>query len=195
MIYDVSDPQTTPKRAGGDGARVRLRWWSRLSPWLWGLLLLLVIAGIAGTQVPRLSMVFSAPATKPGPAAPAVVPTLSGPAYTQAMVEGRDFVGADLRGARLIRLDLRGQDFQGADAAGAVFAGSLLNGANFSHVDLRGADLRGTCLRGANLTEAQLAGADFTDADVTGATVTLAATAEAIGWVSVSAASAVCPQG
>lgn len=194
MIYDVPDPQTTPRRADGDGARVRTHWWSRPSPWFWGLVVLLVIAGIAVTQVPRLSTVFSSRGTKPSPTAPAVVPTLSGPAYTQATVAGRNFVGADLRGARLIHLDLRGQNFQSADAAGAVFAGSLLNGANFSRVDLRGADLRDACLRGANLTGAKLAGADFTGADVTGATVTPAATSEAIGWASISAPS-VCPQG
>ena len=152
MIYDVSDQRMAPRREDGDGARMRTHWWSRPSPWLWGLVLLLVIAGIAVTQVPRLSTVFSARGTQASPTAPAVVPTLSGPAYTQATVAGRNFVGADLRGAQLVHLDLRGQNFQRADAAGAVFAGSLLNGANFSHVDLRGADLRDACLRGANLT-------------------------------------------
>jgi hypothetical protein len=171
----------------------RIHWWSRPSPWLWGLVVLLVIAVIAATQVPRVSAMFSAPGPEPRSAAPTVAPTLSGPAYTQAMVAGRNFIGADLRGARLMHLDLRGKNFQRADAAGAVFAGSLLNGANLSDADLRGADLSGTCLHGATLTGAELSGADFTGADVTGATVTPAATSETIAWASISAPS-VCPR-
>lgn len=196
MICDVSDPQATQQQPPAQIAAQELRpsWWSRPSPWFWGLVVLLLIAAIAVTQVPRLSAVFSARGAKHNQAAPAVPPTLSGPAYTQAMVAGRNFIGANLRGARLVRLDLRGKSFQHADGAGVVFAGSLLNGANFSHADLRGADLRGTCLRGANFTGANLAGADFTNADVTAATVTPAATSSAIGWASGSASS-VCPLG
>lgn len=195
MICDVSDPQATQQpRAVSAQHELRPSWWSRPSPWFWGLLVLLLIAAIAVTQVPRLSAVFSARGAKHNQAAPTALPTLSGPAYTQAMVVGRDFIGANLSGAQLMRLDLRGKDFQHADAAGAVFAGSLLNGANFSYADLRGADLRGTCLRGAEFTGADLAGADFTNADVTGATVASAATSTAIGWASGSASS-VCPLG
>jgi Pentapeptide repeats (8 copies) len=190
----MPDPETT-SAARFDVARSSERkthGWSRPSPWAWGLGILLVIGVIAVTQVPRLSAIG---ATKPkaSPAATAM-PTLAGPAYTQVMVANRDFVRADLRGARLIHLDLRGKIFQHAEAAGAVFTGSLLNGANLSHADLRGADLRDTCLRGAILTNADLSGADFTGADVTGAVVTPAATAQAIGWASIPAAS-VCPEG
>lgn len=180
--------------ADDDGTSVRTHWWSRPSPWGWGLVVLLVLAGIVVTQVPRLSTVFSAQGPKPSPTASLAIPSLSGTAYTQATAASRSFVSADLRGDRLIRLDLRGRSFLDADAAGAVFAGSLLNGANFSHADLRGADLRGTCLRGANLAGAQLAGADFTNADVTDATVTRATTSQAIGWASIPA-SPVCPHG
>jgi hypothetical protein len=192
MICDVSDPQAMQQQSPPVVAPQELRpsWWSRPSPWFWGLVVLLLVAAITVTQVPRLSEVFSARGAKHNQAAPAAPPTLSGPAYTQAMVVGRNFIGANLRGARLVRLDLRGKGFQHADAAGAIFAGSLLNGANFAHADLRGADLRGTCLRGAKFTGANLSGADFTNADVTAATVPPAATSSAIGWASGSASSA-----
>lgn len=190
MICDVSDPEqasatrsemahTAERRIGGRG---------RSSPWLWGFVALLLITAIAATQVPRLSRVFSAPSPRPRAAAPAR-PALSGLVYTQAMVANANFIGADLRGARLAHLDLRGADFRRADAAGAIFTGSLLNGADFSHANLRGADLSETCLRGSILTGTELAGADFTGADVRGATTT-AFTAQAIGWNSVAASSA-----
>jgi hypothetical protein len=195
MISDVSDSQSTPRpQTVVVPDELRPRWWSRPSPWLWGLVVLLVIVGIAVTQVPRLSTRSPAGRSTLSPAKPAVLPALSGPAYTQAMISGRNFIGADLRGARFIRLDLRGKDFQGADAAGAMYADSLLNGANFSHADLRGADLRDACLRGADFAGAQLAGADFTGADVTGATVYSTATSQTIGWASIPA-SQVCPAG
>ena len=199
MICDVSDPEapTTTQPVGPYlPGPPPVHWWSRVSAWLWGLVILLVIAGVFATQVPRISSIFSVPRPKHGlvavprtnysPVAPTVTPTLSGPAYTQAMVAGRDFIRADLRGALLAHLDLRGKSFQRAEAAGAVFAGSLLNGANLSHADLRGADLRNTCLRGANLTGAKLAGADFTGADIIGATVTPTEPSKAIGWASIS---------
>jgi hypothetical protein len=182
MICDVSYSDEGPRESGP-------HWWARPSPWLWGLLILLAIAA---TQAPRiasmLSGVTSKPRTeapaRPRPAASAVAPALSGPDYTQAMVAGRDFIGADLHGARLAHLDLRGQNFRGADVAGVIFAGSLLNGVNLSHADLRGADLRYSCLRGAKLTGTDLAGADFTGADITGTIVRPRQVAKAIGWAS-----------
>lgn len=159
----------------------KVHWWGRLSPWLWGLVVLLLIALLAVVQVPRIAKLLSVTAGKPNVVSTSRLP-LSGTDYTQAMVANRNFADADLRGARLDHLDLRGQVFRRADAAGAIFAGSLLNGANLSHADLRGADLSGTCLRGAILSRAELAGANFTGADVTGATVTTGATTNAIGW-------------
>lgn len=161
----------------------------RVSPWLWGLGALLVIAAIAATQVPRLSAIFSRPRQNPGLASPTSTPTFSGTHYTQLAVAGLNFSHADLRGALLAHLDLRGKDFRFADAAGAVFVGSLLNGANFSHADLRGANLRGACLRGAILTRARVAGADFTGADVTDANFAHAATGKTIGLSSIPAPS------
>jgi Pentapeptide repeats (8 copies) len=186
MICDVSNQEASPEaRAAVSPHDPRIHWWSRVSPWWWGLLALVAIAVITATQVPRISALSSAPRSKPSTAPPSATATLSGPAYTQAMVTGRNFVRADLAGAVLEHLDLRGKDFQGADAAGAVFTGSLLDGVNLSGADLRGANLRDACLRGAILTRAELAGADFTGADVTGATVTPATTSTAIGWASI----------
>jgi hypothetical protein len=184
-VTPASQPMTaTPKEP-------RIHWWNRPSPWLWGLVVLLLIAVLAATQVQRISGQRPVRAPKASVAAPTAAPALSGTDYTQAMVAGRDFTNADLRGDRLEYLDLRGKDFQGADAAGAIFAGSLLNGANLSHSDLRGADMRDTCLQGATLTGAKLAGADFTGADIAGATVTAGATTRAIGWASIPASA--CP--
>jgi Pentapeptide repeats (8 copies) len=182
MMCGMLDQDDSPPRPG--------RWWSSPSPWVWGLAVLLVLGA---TQVPRISQTFS---TSPKPSTPtsSAATALSGPVYSQAMVAGRDFIRADLRGARLENLDLRGKDFQGADAAGAIFAGSILSGANLSQTNLRGGDLRDTCLRGSILAGANLAGADFTGADVTGATVTPTAIAGATGWGSTPAPS-VCPRG
>ena len=194
IIYDVSDPEPASSRQTANGGRAKVHWWSRPSPWWYGLAILLAIAGILATQAPRASTVASAQRRVPGSTPPPALPVQAGQTYTPAMVAGRNFIGADLRGARLMYLDLRGKNFQGADAAGAIFAGSFLNGANLSEANLRGADLRDTCLRGADLTEAQLAGADFTDADVTGATIAPAAKTEIIGWTA-SSASSVCPGG
>jgi Pentapeptide repeats (8 copies) len=196
MICSMPDQGTKPAMQSDPAlARVgKTRWLGRLSPWVWGLGILIVIGVIALTQRPRLAAIAAADAKARPAATAAGMPTLSGLSYTQAMVAGRDFARGDLRGARLLRLDLRGKSFLYANAAGAVFTGSLLNGANLSHADLRGADLRDTCLRGANLANADLSGADFTGADVTGAIVTPAATARAIAWGSISSAS-VCPEG
>jgi len=194
IIYDVSDPQPSPSRRTVNDGSAKVHWWSRPSPWLYGLVVLLAIVALFAVQTPRASTAASTRGRAPSSAPTAALPALSGRAYTQAMVAGRNFVGADLRGARLIHLDLRGDNFQGVDAAGAVFAGSFLNGASFSHANLRGADLRDTCLRGAELTEAQLAGADFTGADVAGVTIVPVARSEIIGWTS-NPTSMVCPGG
>lgn len=197
MICNMPDQGTKPATESDlEFARVRrTRWPGHLSPWAWGLGVLMVVGVVTLTQVPRLHAIVAA-RTEGRPAATTTgPPVLSGRAYTQAMIEHSDFVGADLSGARLVHLDLRGENFMYADAAGAVFAGSLLNGANLSHADLRGADLRSACLRGADLADADLSGADFTGADVTGATVTPAATSQAIAWDSVPPSSSVCPTG
>src|SRR5215472_5217858 len=118
MIYGVSDlqatqqPQAAPGPPGKSATEFRPRWWARPSPWLSGLVALLVIAGITVTQVPRLTA--SSPARPHSPIRPTrtALPILSGQAFTQPMIAGRGFIGADLRGAQLERLDLRGENFQ-----------------------------------------------------------------------------------
>lgn len=196
MIRNMPDPETKPATQSDQALAWgrKTRWMGHLSPWALGLGVLVVIGALVASQVPRLSAIFAKEAKARPSATATSTPTLSGRAYTQAMIADRDFTRADLRGARLIHLDLRGKNFQHAHAAGAVFADSLLNGANFSHADLRGADLRDTCLRGAILANTDLSGADFTGADVTGALVTPSATSLAIGWASIPASS-VCPAG
>ena len=114
-----------------------------LSPWAWGLGILIAVGALTVTQVPRLSVATQAKGS--AAVTPAVTPSLSGRVYTQPMVGGHDFSGADLRGVLLLHLDLRGKSFARADVAGAVFEGSFLNGADLSYADLRGADLRDTC--------------------------------------------------
>lgn len=184
MISHVADPDTTrtAKPLAVDPDEPKSRWWSRLSPWLWGLLILAIIVG---TQVPRITHVFSPGPSRPRAAATTTAPTLSGVAYTQAMVATMNFTGADLRGARLTHLDLRGKEFRNAIAAGAIFSGSLLNGADLSHADLRGADFSDACLQGSDLTGAKLAGANFTGADIAGVSVAPTSVSNTLGWNSV----------
>ena len=184
MISHVADPdpaRTTKPMTMPFPDEPKGHWWSRMSPWLWGLLALAVLAA---TQVPRLSHVFSADSS-PRAVAATSAPGLSGVAYSQAMVESMNFANTDLRGARMVNLDLRGKEFRGVDAAGAMFSGSLLDGADFSGADLRGADFSGACLQGSDLTGAKLAGANFTGADVAGTSTNHAATSSALGWNSV----------
>jgi hypothetical protein len=184
MISHVADPdtaRTTKPLTVVFTGETKGRWWSRMSPWLWGLLALSVIAA---TQVPRLSHVFS-PGPSPHAVAATSAPGLSGVAYSQAMVATMNFANTDLRGARLVNLDLRGKKFHGANAAGAIFSGSLLDGADFSGADLRGANFSGACLQGSDLTGAKLAGANFTEADVAGTSITSAAVSNVIGWNSI----------
>lgn len=146
---------------------------------VWGLFVLLLIAGVTIMQVPGLG-----PTHGPVPkAATSLTPRVSSAhACSQFTVSGRGFTGADLRGARLAHLDLRGRNFQRADGADTEFEGRLLNGINFAHADLRGANPRDICLRGAGLTGTQLANADFTGADVTDVAVTPGVASQAIGW-------------
>jgi len=183
MISHVADPGNTrtTKPMPMPPDEPKGRWWGHLSPWLWGLLALSIIIG---TQVPRISHVFS-PET-PGPRVTATSgPELSGVSYTQAMVATMNFANADLRGARLSHLDLRGKEFRNANAAGAIFSGSLLDGADFSDADLRGTDFSGACLQGSDLTGANLAGANFTGTDVSGVSVSSSTVADALGWNSI----------
>src|SRR5438128_5632287 len=104
MICDVQDQEATPeKQKVAPPTEQKLRWWIRISPWWWGLLVVLAIGVILATQVPRISAISSSPRSKPSPA---TAPSLSGSVYTQAEVAGRSFASADLHGAVLRHLDL-----------------------------------------------------------------------------------------
>ena len=108
----MADQRTLPSEPEAATRDPKVHWWSRLSPWFWGLLFLLLIAV---TQAPRIPALFPAKA-KPVPAASTSV---AGPAYTQAKVARLEFAQANLVGGRLAHLDLRGKTFQGASAEGA----------------------------------------------------------------------------
>jgi uncharacterized protein YjbI with pentapeptide repeats len=85
-----------------------------------------------------------------------------------------EFVGADLRGAILSRVDLPQADLSGADLYKAILYQADLSGADLreadlgeailAHTDLRGADLREADLSGANLSQANLSEADLSEA-------------------------------
>lgn len=98
-----------------------------------------------------------------------------------AMMDGADFRGADLTGAKLgphePRADissmpaslLRGSDFSGAILRDADLMWAKLAFSKFVGADLSGAVLIGADLSKADLSGADLAGADLTDADFDGA--------------------------
>ena len=75
-------------------------------------------------------------------------------AVVEAIANGVDLRGVDLRGAGLSGADLRGADLSGADLRGAYLSGADLRGAGLSGADLRDADLSGADLRDADLIDA-----------------------------------------
>lgn len=98
-----------------------------------------------------------------------------------AMMDGADFRGADMTGARMgphePRADissmpsswLRGCDFSGAKMEGADLMWAKLRFSKFVGADLRGVNFSGTDLAMTDFSGANVAGADFTDADLDGA--------------------------
>ena len=92
----------------------------------------------------------------------------------EAIKNGADLSGADLRGADLSEAylseaNLRGAYLSEANLRGADLSEANLRGADLSEAylrgaDLRGANLRGADLRGADLSEANLRGADLSEA-------------------------------
>ena len=91
-----------------------------------------------------------------------------------ARMDGTDFRGADLSGARIGPFDMSGE----AGMASSTFMmGVDFSGANLSHAEIRNVKLTFGRFAGANLTGAKLVNldlskADFSDADLTGAEVT-----------------------
>lgn len=98
-----------------------------------------------------------------------------------AMMDGADFRGADLTGARMgphePRADissmpsswLRGCDFSGAKMEGADLMWAKLRFSRFVGADVRGVNFSGADLAMTDFSGADVAGADFTDADMDGA--------------------------
>jgi uncharacterized protein YjbI with pentapeptide repeats len=115
-----------------------------------------------------------------------------------AMMDGADFRGADLTGARLgphePRADissmpasfLRGCDFSGAILAGVDLMWAKLSFSRFVGADLKGANLSGTDLSKVDFSGADFTGADLTDADIDGADLRGAKGLDSVkGWQTV----------
>ena len=74
------------------------------------------------------------------------------------------FVGADLQGANLCKMDLRGSNLHGSN-----LHGSNLHGCNLSYSNLRGSNLHGCNLSYCDLTGSNLHGCNLSYCDLTGA--------------------------
>jgi len=106
---------------------------------------------------------------------------LHGAQLEGAQIEGAEFIGANCKGARLVRLVLHDADF-----TDACFLGARLDEANLEYMELPNADFRnavldrawltgsvmpratfrGARLRGAGLADVEWEGADLRDADL-----------------------------
>ena len=84
------------------------------------------------------------------------------------------FRGRNLRGAVLLRADLRMADFTGTRLQGATLNLARLQGATLDGARLQGATLNGASLQGATLNGARLQGATLNRARLQGATLNLA---------------------
>jgi hypothetical protein len=89
-------------------------------------------------------------------------------AIEQAVVDGANLLGADLREADLREANLLGADLREADLRRANLHGANLRGADLREADLREANLLGADLRRANLHGANLRGADLRGVDLYG---------------------------
>lgn len=85
----------------------------------------------------------------------------------EQILNGANFVEANLSGA-----NLAGAQLVGADLSGATLKAATLEGANLQDAFLLGADLSGVNLAGANLVGANLGGANLTGANLTAVDLT-----------------------
>jgi uncharacterized protein YjbI with pentapeptide repeats len=85
-----------------------------------------------------------------------------------------DLRGADLAGANLNEANLEGASLQGANLQGTTLVRAYLVGANLSQANLTEAVLTGSNLTLASLTESSLEGADLSAANLQGANLQLA---------------------
>jgi hypothetical protein len=81
-----------------------------------------------------------------------------GGTHERCAYAGRDFVGADHRGAILRGIDGREARFTATDNRGSVFAYACLHGARFRRAKLEGSTWSGACLFGTDFTGADLGG-------------------------------------
>lgn len=88
-----------------------------------------------------------------------------------AMMDGADFRGADLTGARMGPHEPRADisSMPGSLLRGCDFSGATLNGADLMWAKLRFSKFIGANLQGVNLAGADLSMTDFSGADLTGA--------------------------
>jgi len=94
---------------------------------------------------------------------------LSGVDFTEADLQGVDFIGANLSEAILVNAELDGADFTNALLVSACLMQSELHGADFTDAVLVDADLQDADAVSANFTRANLTGADFERARLDGA--------------------------
>ncbi|WP_346291146.1 pentapeptide repeat-containing protein [Sphaerothrix gracilis] len=108
------------------------------------------------------------------------------PSYSNALLQGQDFSGQQLRTAEFSNANLEFTDFSNADIRGAIFSGSTATDTNFKGADLTNAMLDFAAFTRADFTDAVLvetlwlqssfdqmtiAGADFSDAILDGVQV------------------------
>jgi uncharacterized protein YjbI with pentapeptide repeats len=96
------------------------------------------------------------------------------PSFVESDLQGQDFAGQTLYGAKLLRTNLTDTNFQGAKLQGATLTGALLKGTNFRDANLTGAlidqvEINGADFSNANLSDTLLIRSTFKDLVLTGA--------------------------
>ena len=85
------------------------------------------------------------------------------------LLEGANFINADLAGADLWNANLAGANLRNANLAGADLWKANLKSTELRSASLKGSELIGANLAGANLRNVNLAGADLWKANLKGA--------------------------
>ncbi|NJL86573.1 MAG: pentapeptide repeat-containing protein [Leptolyngbyaceae cyanobacterium SM1_1_3] len=108
------------------------------------------------------------------------------PSYSNALLQGQDFSGQQLRTAEFSNANLESTNFSGADIRGAIFSGStatdtnfkgadltdaMLDFAVFTRADFRDAVLVETLWLQSSFDQVDITGADFSDAILDGVQV------------------------
>ncbi|MDG2195924.1 MAG: caspase family protein [SAR324 cluster bacterium] len=105
---------------------------------------------------------------------PSTLPSnfLSGEAAKKKLPETKECVGCDLKGLRILRMDLSGSDLRDAKLSESNLNQSNLSGANLQNTNLRSAYLRGANVSASNLSGAILISTDLRDVNLLGANLT-----------------------